>query len=87
MSKIHARLTRQLRALGVKNAARMAKGLLNKYGITKKGSTKLTAKGKRRNAMSNGQRAKDRAAKKAGNRPSEYKYNPRTNRATLRRRK
>lgn len=43
----------------------------------------LTKKGKVRQAMGDHGRAKDRAAKRAGRKPSEYKYNPATNRATL----
>lgn len=47
----------------------------------------LTAKGKKRQAMGAHGRAKDRAAKRAGRSSSEYKYNPATNRATLKMRK
>lgn len=43
----------------------------------------LTAAGRRRDAMTAEERAKDRAAKKAGKSTRDYKYNPRTNRATL----
>lgn len=84
MPTIYDRLTRQLRSRGVKNARRMAKGLLTKHGILKKGSMKLTAKGKRRNSMSPGERAKDRAANRAGRKRDEYVYNKKTNRARLR---
>lgn len=42
----------------------------------------LTAKGKKRNAMTPGERAKDRAAKYSGGKPSQFKYNPKTNQAT-----
>jgi hypothetical protein len=43
----------------------------------------LTAKGMKRNAMTAGERAVDRAAKASGKPKSDYKYNPLTNRATL----
>lgn len=44
---------------------------------------KLTDKGKARDRMTAEERAKDRASKKSGKKTSSYKYNPRTNRATL----
>lgn len=81
MPEIKERLKRQLAAKGNKNAEGMAIALLHKMGHMKNG--KLTEKGKKRNSMSPGERAKDRAAKysKTG-KPSEYKYNKKTNRAT-----
>lgn len=83
MSKLSQRLTRQLASRGVKNASGMAEALLKKRGQTdNKG--KLTAKGKHRQALGAGGRAKDRAAKAGGGKPSDYKYNARTNRATKR---
>jgi hypothetical protein len=39
----------------------------------------LTAAGKKRNAMTAEQRAKDRAAKAAGSTPAAFTYNPKTN--------
>lgn len=61
---------------------KLAVGILKKRGdMTASG--KLTEKGKRRNAMTAEERAKDRAAKASKRSPSEYKYNPFTNRATL----
>ena len=80
MSKLQTRLTRQLAARGVKGAAQMADSLLEKRGQLKDG--KLTAEGKQRQAMGNDGRAKDRAAKRSGGSASDYKYNPKTNRAT-----
>lgn len=81
MSKLLGRLTRQLASKGVKGAKNMASGLLKKYGsMDKKG--KLTAKGKKRQAMGASGRAKDRAAKYNGGKASDYKYNKKTNRAT-----
>lgn len=82
MPKIFERLKRQLAARGVKGAAGMAMALLKKRGqVDNKG--KLTAKGKKRQAMGNDGRAKDRAAKKSGKSASSYNYNAKTNRATL----
>ena len=74
------RLTRQLASKGNKNAKEMAAALLTKQGSLKNG--KLTAKGKKRQALGKAGRAKDRAAKYSGNKASDYKYNPKTNRAT-----
>jgi len=59
----------------------MATGLLTKRGHMKAG--KLTAEGQKRQALGNAGRAKDRAARYSGRNPSEYKYNPKTNMATL----
>lgn len=79
MPKIAERLTRQLRGKGIKKPKEMAYALLNKMGHMK--GNELTAKGKARNAMTPAERAKDRQAKYQGGKPSEYSYNPRTNRA------
>lgn len=60
----------------------MAAALLKKRGqMDNKGN--LTAEGKKRQAMGNDGRAKDRAAKRSGKKASAYKYNSKTNRATL----
>jgi len=81
MPALFERLKRQLASKGVKGAAGMAAALLKKRGqMDSKG--KLTAKGKKRQALGNAGRAKDRAAKRSGGKPSDYKYNPKTNRAT-----
>jgi len=85
MPAIVERLTRQLRAKGVKNAKSAAYAFLNKAGVLR--GTKLTAKGKKRNAMTPAARAKARAGKASGRSASSYKYNKRTNRATLKRRR
>lgn len=79
-SKLQTRLTRQLAARGVKGAKQVADGLLQKRGHLKDG--KLTAEGKARQALGNAGRAKDRAAKVSGGKPSDYTYNAKTNRAT-----
>lgn len=81
-TKLQTRLTRQLASRGVKGASGMADALLKKHGMLSASGT-LTAKGKARQAMGNDGRAKDRAAKGTGHKPSEYKYNAKTNRATL----
>lgn len=81
-SKLETRLTRQLAAKGVKDAKGMAIGLLKKRGDMGS-SGDLTAKGKERQALGNAGRAKDRAAKASGHKPSDYKYNPKTNSAKL----
>lgn len=74
----------QLRAKGMSEskAHAVAHSQMRKSGnITKSG--KLTSKGKKRTKMGASGRAKDRAATKAGKKSGAYKYNPRTNRATL----
>ena len=45
---------------------------------------KLTAAGKKRDAMTAEERALDRASQRTGKKPSAFKYDPSTNRATLR---
>ncbi len=83
MPKIAERLTRQLRGRGEKEPKALAYALLNKMGHMKNGE--LTAKGKARNAMTPGERAKDRQASYTGRKPSDFKYNPKTNQATVKR--
>lgn len=79
MSKLLSRLTRQLASRGVKGAKGMAAALLKKRG--QMGSDdKLTSEGKKRQSLGNAGRAKDRAVKAGGGKPSDYKYNPKTNR-------
>jgi len=84
--KILKRLESQLADKGFSagSAAAIARSTLQKSGSLKKGSQKLTKKGKKRQKMGAAGRAKDRAAKKSGRKASEYKYNPRNNQATLR---
>jgi hypothetical protein len=56
----------------------IARGHLEKDGKT------LTAEGKKRDNMTAAQRAVDRAMTASGNKnPNAYKYDPKTNRATL----
>ena len=60
---------------------KMAIAILKKRGhVDAKG--KLTAAGRKRQSLGAAGRAKDRAAKTSGGKASQYKYNPRTNRAT-----
>lgn len=86
MSSIVKRLTNQLGSKGVKNAKAVAIARLTEYGILKDG--KLTEKGKERQAMGASGRAKDRAAKASGgaHTASDYKYDKKTNKATLKNR-
>jgi hypothetical protein len=80
------RLVSQLRAKGKSksSAFAIATAALQRSGNLKKGTQTATAKGKRRGAMTPGQRAKDRASKTSGHSKSKYKYSSKTNRATLR---
>ncbi len=57
--------------------------ILRDRGHVKQESEELTAEGKRRDAMGASGRAIDRASKTSGRPASDYKYDPRTNRATL----
>ena len=60
----------------------LAYALLKKRGdMDAKG--RLTPKGKKRDAMTASERAKDRAAKASGRATKDYKYSAATNRATL----
>lgn len=85
MPKILDRLVSQLKAKGksTSSAYAIATKALQRSGNLKSGSTEATAKGKRRGAMTPAERAKDRAAKKSGRKKNEFKYNSKTNRATL----
>ena len=60
----------------------MAIALLKKRGDLS-ASGKLTAKGAKRDNMTAGDRAKDRASKASGKSKTAYKYNSKTNQATL----
>lgn len=61
----------------------LAVNLLKQRGDLKADGKTLTEKGQKRNKMTAEERAKDRASKSSGKPTSAYKYNPRTNRATL----
>lgn len=88
MPKILDRLVSQLKAKGKSPSAAfaIATAVLQRSGNLKKGTTKETAKGKKRGKMSPSQRAKDRASKysKGKHKPSDYSYNKSTNLSKLR---
>lgn len=79
---IVARLSKQLASRGVKSSKGVASSLLKRWGqMNSKG--KLTSKGKKRQSLGKAGRAKDRAAKVSGHSSNMYKYNSKTNRATI----
>jgi len=79
------RLVNQLLSKGLSESAAnaIARKRLQEAGILKKNSEELTKYGKKRQEMGAAGRAKDRAARASGRPTSDYKYNARTNRATL----
>lgn len=83
MPKILDRLVKQLKDNGMneKQAYAVAIKKLQESGNLKKGSTEATEKGKKRGDMTPAERAKDRASKKSGGKPSDYKYNKKNNSA------
>lgn len=85
MPKILERLVSQLKAKGKSASAAyaIATSTLQRAGDLKKGSTKATPKGSKRGKMTPAARAKDRASKRSKHKTSEYKYNSKTNLATL----
>ena len=85
MPKILERLVSQLQVKGMPKAKAyaVATSTLQKAGDLKPGSAQATAKGEKRGAMGAAGRAKDRASKAAGRSASDYKYDSKTNRATL----
>ncbi len=88
MPKILDRLVSQLKAKGHNDRAAhaIAVSALQKSGNLKQGSEEPTAKGVKRGNMTPGQRAIDRAQRRSGkHKASDYKYNKKTNRATLKR--
>lgn len=84
MIPIRERLVLQLKRGGMPapKANAVATKKLQEAGDLKPGSTQETAKGTKRTAMGAAGRAKDRAAKASGKSAKDFKYNPRTNRAT-----
>ena len=86
MPAILERLVSQLKAKGKSASAAyaIATSVLQRSGNLKRGTTQATAKGKRRGSMTPAARAKDRAAKTSKHKSSDYKYNHKTNIATLR---
>jgi hypothetical protein len=83
MPKILDRLVKQLMANGMSESQAYATATkkLHESGNLKKGTQEATAKGKARGEMTPAERAKDRAAKTKGGKPSDYKYNPNNNSA------
>lgn len=83
--KILKRLIKQLEDKGMpaSKAVPVAVSALRKSGNLKQGSLEPTKKGITRGNMTPGERAKDRASKESGRPTSEYKYNAKTNKATL----
>mgnify|MGYP001189244802 CR=1 FL=1 len=83
--KLYDRLVSQLLARGMPTdkAHATATMQLQKSGSFKSGTKELTKHGKKRQSMGASGRAKDRAAKRSGRDASDYKYNPKTNGATL----
>jgi len=61
----------------------MALSILRDRGHVEKNSERLTAEGLHREMLGAEGRAKDRAAKLSGRLPRDYVYDPKTNRATL----
>jgi hypothetical protein len=78
----HSLLKRLSAQVGNEDTAK--KILVDRGHMTKDG--KLTAAGKKRDAMTAEERAKDRAAKRTGKPANEFTYNPSSNTARLRRR-
>jgi hypothetical protein len=58
--------------------------ILQERGHLKADGKTFTAEGLKRNMMTAEERATDRSAKRLDKKPEEFKYNPKTNRATLR---
>jgi hypothetical protein len=83
LPKILDRLVSQLisNGMGRNQAYAVATKKLQESGNLKKGSTEATPKGIARGNMTPAQRAKDRAAKAKGGKPSDYKYNSKNNSA------
>jgi hypothetical protein len=82
MAKIVKRLAGQLIANGMPSdkAYAVANKKMQEAGNIKKDGT-ATKKGEKRGEMTPAERAKDRAAKKSGGKPSDYKYNKKNNTA------
>ena len=84
MPKILERLVSQLKEKGHDKASAyaIATKALQKSGNLKVGTQTATSKGEHRGNMTPGERAKDRQSKYSGGKPSDYKYNKKTNTAT-----
>jgi hypothetical protein len=64
----------------------MALAILRERGHVEQDSERLTAEGLHREMLGPAGRAIDRAAKESGRLTRDYQYDPRTNRATLKKR-
>ena len=82
MPKILERAASQVKK-GKGNKYAIATAALQKAGVLKKGTNKLTKKGKKRQSMSAAARAKSRASARSGKSTRKYKYNSKTNQAKL----
>lgn len=89
MPAILDRLVKQLKDKGkdTSTAFAIATSVLQKSGNLKKGTQKATSKGKKRGSMSPKERSNDRAARRSKHKPSDYSYNPKTNRSKLKKAK
>lgn len=89
MPKILERLRKQIQAQGHDkgSAYAIATSALQKQGSLKPGTQELTEHGRQRQALGNAGRAKEREARYSGgkHKPSDFKYDPKTNAATLKR--
>ena len=65
------------------SAFAIATSTLQRAGDLKPGSQQATSKGAKRGAMTPAQRSKDRASKRSKHKPSDFKYNSKTNRSKL----
>lgn len=85
MQNILTRLRKQLEAKGMSydKAHSLAVETLQNSGSLYRGTETLTPKGIERTRMGAAGRAIDREVQRSGRPASDYKYNPRTNRATL----
>ena len=87
MPKLYDRMVSQIKAQGRdENAAHaIATAQGQKFGLFKKGTRELTAKGKKQEKAGAAKRAKKRAKKrsKGKHKTKDYKYNPRNNVASL----
>ena len=57
----------------------LAENILRKRGDMKSSSDELTSSGRKRNAMTAAERAKDRSVKRNGGKTSDYSYSAKTN--------
>lgn len=89
MPKILDRLVNQLLRKGLpkSQAFAIANKTLQKNGVLKKGTRKLSKKGQTRNKMSPAQRAKSRAAKQRGGSPNRFKFIPKSNSVRVKKKK